>query len=98
MDRHVFFAKQSLDPKVLRAAKAIAEDLGVTVLKTGPGTMLVEAEPALVRKLAKALSAVQTLELSDKFCISYWLTWMYMNTKYVYERDQLGHPGALKTI
>jgi len=55
MDRHVFFAKQSLDPKVLRTAKAIAEDLGVTVLKTGPGTMLVEAEPALVRKLAKLL-------------------------------------------
>ena len=55
MVRHVFFAKQSLDPKVLRTAKAIAEDLGVTVLKTGPGTMLVDAEPALVRKLAKAL-------------------------------------------
>ena len=55
MDRHVFFAKQSLDPKVLRTAKAIAENLGVTVLKTGPGTMLVEAEPALVRKLAKSL-------------------------------------------
>jgi len=55
MDRYVFFAKQSLDPKVLRTAKAIAEDLGVTVLKTGPGTMLVEAEPALVRKLAKSL-------------------------------------------
>jgi len=55
MDRHVFFAKQSLDPKGLRTAKAIAEDLGVTVLKTGPGTMLVEAKPALVRKLAKLL-------------------------------------------
>ena len=55
MNRHVFFAKQSLDPKVLRTAKAIAEDLGVTVLKTGQGTMLVEAAPALVRKLAKSL-------------------------------------------
>ena len=55
MERHVFFAKQSLDPKVLRTAKAVAEDLGVRVLKTGPGTMLVEAEPALVRKLARSL-------------------------------------------
>jgi len=55
MNRHVFFTKESLDPKVLRTAKAIAEDLGVTVVKTGPGTMLVEAEPALVRRLAKSL-------------------------------------------
>jgi hypothetical protein len=55
MERHVFYAKQSLDPQVVKAAKATATSLGARVVRTGMGTMLLEAKPELVRKLVKAL-------------------------------------------
>lgn len=55
MDRYVFYAKESLDPKTVRAARATAGALGVTVVRSGVGTMLLEAAPELVRKLARAL-------------------------------------------
>ena len=55
MDRYVFYAKESLDAKTIRAARATARALGVTVVQTGVGTMLIEAEPECVRKVARAL-------------------------------------------
>lgn len=55
MDRYVFYAKESLDAKAVRAARATAGELGVTVVGSGVGTLLLEAAPELVRKLARAL-------------------------------------------
>ena len=35
MDRYVFYAKESLDAKTIRAARAMARAAGVTVVQTG---------------------------------------------------------------
>lgn len=55
MDRYVFYAKESLDPRTLRSARDTASAMGVTVLQSGVGTMLLEAAPEDVRKVARAL-------------------------------------------
>lgn len=55
MDRYVFYARESLDAQTIRAARATASALGVTVVQSGAGTMLLEADPHLVRKVARAL-------------------------------------------
>ena len=55
MDRYVFFHAQDLDPKVLMAAKKTARALGATVVRTAAGSMLVEAAPTQIAKLATAL-------------------------------------------
>ena len=57
MDRYVFYAKESLDARTVRAARATATGLGATVLRAGVGTLLVEVEPGRVRQLARALPA-----------------------------------------
>jgi len=55
MDRYVFYAKESLDAKTIRAARATVRALGASVVRTGVGTMLLEVEPECVRKVARAL-------------------------------------------
>ena len=55
MDRYVFYAKDSLDAKTVRAARATASALGATVVRTGVGTLLLEIAAGDVRKLAPAL-------------------------------------------
>ena len=57
MTRHVFYSSDALDAKSVRAARAVASKLGATVVKAsaGTGTMLVEAEPQVMRKVAAAL-------------------------------------------
>jgi len=55
MDRYVFYAKESLDAKTIRSARATVRALGVTVVQTGVGTMLLEIEPERVRQVARAL-------------------------------------------
>ena len=57
MTRHVFYSSDTLDAKSARAARAVASKLGATVLKVSAtaGTMLVEAETPVMRKVAAAL-------------------------------------------
>jgi len=55
MDRYVFYNAQSLDPKVLTAAKKTAKALGATVVRAAAGSMLLEASPTKVAQVAKAL-------------------------------------------
>lgn len=55
MSRYVFFSVNSRDAKELTAAKRTARSLGATVVGAVAGSMLLEAEPAKVEKVAKAL-------------------------------------------
>jgi hypothetical protein len=55
MDRYVFYAPQALDRKVVTAAKKTATSLGATVVRAVAGSMLVEAAPAKIAQVAKAL-------------------------------------------
>lgn len=55
MERYVFYSTQSLDPKVVNAAKKTATALGATVVRAVAGSMLLEAAPAKVAQVAKAL-------------------------------------------
>lgn len=55
MDRYVFYAKDSLDAKAVRAARATVVSLGAAVVRAGVGTLLVEVEATQVRKVARAL-------------------------------------------
>ena len=55
MDRYVFFHAPGLDPKVLTAAKKTARALGATVVRAAAGSMLVEAAPTQIAKVATAL-------------------------------------------
>ena len=55
MDRYVFYHPDSLDKKVLAAAKGTAVLLGAKVIRTAVGSMLVEASPAKVAQVAEAL-------------------------------------------
>ena len=55
MDRYVFFHAPGLDPKVLLAAKKTARALGAIVVRAVAGSMLVEAAPTQIAKVATAL-------------------------------------------
>lgn len=55
MERYVFYCPQSLDPKVVTAAKKTATSLGATVVRAVAGSMLLEAPPAKAAQVAKAL-------------------------------------------
>jgi len=57
--RYVFYFPLSVDPKLVAAAKKTAKDLGVTVLRTVAGSMLVEAEASEAALVAKALPGWQ---------------------------------------
>lgn len=55
MARFVFFLPGGIAPETLAAAKKTARALDVSVLRSVPGSMLVEATPAKAAHLAEAL-------------------------------------------
>ena len=55
MDRYVFYCPLTLDAKAVSAAKKKAASLGATVVRAGAGSMLLEAENAAIKQVAKAL-------------------------------------------
>lgn len=55
MSRYVFFNSANVDAKGLAAAKRTAKAMGVTVVRSVAGSMLVEAAPTQLQKVANAL-------------------------------------------
>jgi hypothetical protein len=55
MQRFVFYNSSGLDPKTAAAAKRTVKSLGATVVKATAGTMLLEASPAKLALVVKAL-------------------------------------------
>lgn len=57
--RYVFFHAAGLSPKAVSAAKKAASAYRATILRTAPGQLLVQAEPADAAAFAKALPGWQ---------------------------------------
>lgn len=57
--RYVFFHSAGMSPKAVSAARKAAPAYGATILRTGPGQLLVQAEPAKAAAFAKALPGWQ---------------------------------------
>jgi len=56
MPRHIFYLNTLRpDPDVVAAAEKTAKVLGATVVRKAAGSMLLEATPGIVTKVAKAL-------------------------------------------
>lgn len=53
--RYVFYTAPGTDPKAVTAARRAVKAMGCTVVSVAAGTMLVEAPPAEVKQVAKAL-------------------------------------------
>ncbi len=55
MERYVFHHPLPLNARALTAAKKKATALGATVVRTGAGSMLLEADGGAIKQVAKAL-------------------------------------------
>ena len=53
--RYVFYNSSGLSPKAVSAAKRTAVAHGATVLRSAPGQLLVDADPANAAAFARAL-------------------------------------------
>lgn len=56
MSRHVFYLNTlESDPSVVAAAEKTAKGLGATVVRKAGGSILLEAAPSVIAKIAEAL-------------------------------------------